>query len=367
VRIRSFALRPVLLGLFVIALIGGNTSYAMSARTVSITVDGKEQRVTTHADTVGGVLASAKLSIGGHDLLAPATNTKMSDDVRVVVRRGREMALTVDGVERSVWVTALSVDEALEQIGLRVDGSKLSADRSREIPLKGFSLEVRTLKSVSVLDRGKVRKANTHAVVVSDLLRELKIGIRAKDKLSVAPTALVTNSMVIRIARVDGWTVTDSDPIAFVTERRANASMFKGTEKVVQPGAVGVVHRKYALTYVNGKLTSRKLVSQKTTTAPVNKVIAYGTKARPVVRRSVSGADGLNWAALARCESGGNPRAVSSGGTYRGLYQFSLSTWRGVGGTGDPIDASASEQTYRAKLLYKRAGRSPWPHCGRYL
>ena len=42
-------------------------------------------------------------------------------------------------------------------------------------------------------------------------------------------------------------------------------------------------------------------------------------------------------------------------------------TWRSVGGSGLPTSASAGEQTYRAKLLYKQRGRSPWPTCGRLL
>jgi soluble lytic murein transglycosylase-like protein len=68
--------------------------------------------------------------------------------------------------------------------------------------------------------------------------------------------------------------------------------------------------------------------------------------------------------AIAACESGGNPTAVSAGGTYRGLYQFDYGTWASVGGKGDPAAASAAEQTYRAALLYSRSGSSPWPVCG---
>jgi TolA-binding protein len=68
--------------------------------------------------------------------------------------------------------------------------------------------------------------------------------------------------------------------------------------------------------------------------------------------------------AIASCESGGDPTAVSSDGTYRGLYQFDYGTWESVGGSGDPAAASAAEQTYRAALLYSRSGFSPWPVCG---
>jgi hypothetical protein len=69
--------------------------------------------------------------------------------------------------------------------------------------------------------------------------------------------------------------------------------------------------------------------------------------------------------AIAVCESGGNPRAVSANGMYRGKYQFDYGTWAAVGGSGDPAAASEAEQDARAATLYARAGSSPWPVCGR--
>jgi hypothetical protein len=67
---------------------------------------------------------------------------------------------------------------------------------------------------------------------------------------------------------------------------------------------------------------------------------------------------------IAACESGGNPRAVGGGGIYRGMYQFSFSTWHAVGGSGDPAAAPRSEQTWRAWLLLSRHGAGHWPVCG---
>jgi len=69
-------------------------------------------------------------------------------------------------------------------------------------------------------------------------------------------------------------------------------------------------------------------------------------------------------AAIAACESGGNPSAVGGGGAYRGKYQFDQQTWASVGGSGDPAAAPEAEQDQRAAMLYAKAGSNPWPVCG---
>jgi hypothetical protein len=67
---------------------------------------------------------------------------------------------------------------------------------------------------------------------------------------------------------------------------------------------------------------------------------------------------------IAWCESRNNPRAIGGGGSFRGLYQFTFSTWRVVGGSGDPAAAPRSEQTWRAWVLLKNHGSGHWPVCG---
>ena len=64
---------------------------------------------------------------------------------------------------------------------------------------------------------------------------------------------------------------------------------------------------------------------------------------------------------IAACESGGNPAAVSPDGTYRGKYQFSRATWRGLGGEGDPAKAPEWLRDRMAPKLYPQSGTSPWP------
>jgi peptidoglycan hydrolase-like protein with peptidoglycan-binding domain len=66
---------------------------------------------------------------------------------------------------------------------------------------------------------------------------------------------------------------------------------------------------------------------------------------------------------IAQCESGGNPRAVSRSGRYRGKFQFDQATWEAAGGTGDPAAASESTQDRIALKLYRKRGTAPWPNC----
>ncbi len=362
--------RPAVLtlqALTLLGLVGGTAAWNLTEKTVALSVDGEVRNVSVHGDTVADVLRQASLQVGEHDLLAPAADAAITDGATVALRRGRELRLVVDGVERSVWVTAASVDEALEQVGLGDRRAVLSASRSRTIGLDGLELEVRLPKDVDILVDGKIKEISTTAPTVRDALIEAGVSLRPKDRLTPARGVPVTDGLAITVTRVDGKRITEDFPIAFKTIRKDDASIYRGDTKVLQRGRHGVLRRTYTVGIINGKRVSKLLSREVRAADPVDRIIAVGTKARPQVSRTVAGADGLNWAALARCESGGNPRAVSSGGTYRGLYQFSMSTWRGVGGSGDPIDASSSEQTYRAKVLYSRSGRSPWPHCGRYL
>jgi hypothetical protein len=72
------------------------------------------------------------------------------------------------------------------------------------------------------------------------------------------------------------------------------------------------------------------------------------------------------WDRLAGCESGGNWVINTGNGFYGGL-QFTLSSWRAVGGSGYPNQASRSEQIYRGQLLQARQGWSAWPACSAKL
>lgn len=73
---------------------------------------------------------------------------------------------------------------------------------------------------------------------------------------------------------------------------------------------------------------------------------------------------GVNWDAVASCESGGNWHTATGNGYYGGL-QFTMGTWRSNGGTGAPHQASREEQIRVANNVLKTQGIGAWPVCGR--
>lgn len=78
--------------------------------------------------------------------------------------------------------------------------------------------------------------------------------------------------------------------------------------------------------------------------------------------RSAWGGDDDEAISVAECESGLNTRATSPSG-HLGLWQMRMETWRSYGGSGDPRDASPSQQTAVAWRLYEQRGWAPWGGC----
>jgi hypothetical protein len=72
------------------------------------------------------------------------------------------------------------------------------------------------------------------------------------------------------------------------------------------------------------------------------------------------------WDDLAECESGGDWHINTGNGFYGGL-QFTLTSWRGVGGTGYPHQHSREEQIVRAERLQDIQGWGAWPACSRKI
>ncbi|MET8166036.1 ubiquitin-like domain-containing protein [Streptomyces sp. NPDC005329] len=350
--------------LVVAFLAGGTTAFVAEDKAVELTVDGKPRTLHTFADDVTELLAEEGVRVGAHDVVAPAPGTALTSGDEVEVHYGRPVRLTLDGQRHEVWTTAHTVQEALQQLGVRAEGAYMSVPRSQPIGRAGLALDVRTERSVTIMADGRARTIRTNAATVGGAVAAAGITLRGQDTTSVAAGSFPRDGQTVTVLRITGTKEVREEAIPFDVHRTDDSSLFKGTEVVERAGRPGLRRITYSLRTVNGVRQTPRRIRDEIVRAPRDQVVKVGTKPLPA---SVRGADGLDWQSLAVCESGGRPNAVDPSGTYGGLYQFDTHTWQSLGGSGRPQDAPAAEQTLRAKKLYVRRGASPWPHCGTRL
>jgi uncharacterized protein YabE (DUF348 family) len=347
--------------LVVAVLAGGTAAFVADDKAIRLSVDGRSRTLHTFADDVTELLADEGVEVGPHDIVAPAPGTSLAGGDEVVVRHGRLVRLTLDGHRRKVWTTALTVEGALRQLGVRAQGAYVSISRSRRIGREGLALDVRSERTMTVKADGRARTVRTNAATVHDALAGAGIALRGQDTTSVPPENFPRDRQTVTVLRITATKEVREEPIPFDVRRTEDPSLLRGTRVVERAGRKGARRVTYALRTVNGVQEKPRRLRSEVVRKPRTQIVKVGTKRLP---KSVQGLGHLNWRALAACESGGRPGAVDPSGTYGGLYQFDIRTWRSVGGTGRPQDASVAEQTYRAKKLYARRGTDPWPHCG---
>ncbi|MGY4643616.1 transglycosylase family protein [Cellulomonas sp. URHB0016] len=367
---------PVVAAATVLVLAGGTAAFARAQKSVTLDVDGRISHVTTFAGSVDGLLDDQGVPLGARDDVS--TTGRLTEGAEIVVRHAHQVTVSLDGVEQVVWTTALTADEALDTFASRAGTVALVASRSAAGGRPEMALDLTLHGPADILVDGTVLPAPDADARVAQLLGELGVTLSPLDRVSVrhgenGRVQVVVNRVVVQ-------DVTSTLPVEFASSTQDDPERYTDQRRTLTVGVPGVRTVVETVTTVDGVETSRTPVSDQITQAPVDEVIGVGTKARPVAAKAApkaasggtsttpvtaSGdADSLNWAALAACESGGNPGSVSGSGKYFGLYQFSVSTWAAVGGSGLPSDASAEEQTARAKALYDRSGAGQWPHCG---
>jgi uncharacterized protein YabE (DUF348 family) len=349
-----------LFAVVLVGLVGGSLAFFLAQKSVKLTVDGQLRTVGTYASTVGDVLDEEGLHPAVHDVVLPAPDQQIADGDAVVISRARPLELTVDGVSRQVYVTALSVDEALDQLGFRAEGLVLSASRSERLPLDGMELTITTPKDIVLVADGQERVVTTTAATAGELLAEQGIALGETDRTSLFPEQALLSHMRLQVFRVGVSEVSETTAVKYERVETPDPNAFVGDEKVTTPGVNGEQVTTYRVTVTDGVETARETLSTTVTREPVAAQVSVGTKAKPAI------ADGSVWDALAKCEAGGN-WAINTGNGYYGGLQFNLGTWRANGGTGMPHQASREEQIAVGQRVQASQGWGAWPGCARKL
>lgn len=360
--------RPLMIALsaIVVTAVAGTTfGYSALSKSVTLTLDGESEQVTAFGGTVGDVLAAQGVEVTDRDKVAPPVDEKVTDGSSISVRFARPFEVNVDGEATTYWVTATTVSGALDAIGERYAGADLSTSRSGAVDRDGLTLDVVTPKELTVKigDRKPVERTIT-ALTVEDALEDLGVELDARDETKPAVDEVLEDGdrLVFTDVKVTTKNVSD-EIIPFETIEQEDGSMYEGESEVVREGRAGLRDVTYRIVVRNGEVAMKKVVRQDVKRRPVDELVKVGTKE---IAANFAGGDSV-WDRLAQCESGGN-WAINTGNGYYGGLQFSLGTWQAYGGPGMPHTASRETQIAIAtKLRDASGGYGAWPGCAAKL
>ena len=346
-------------------LVGGGLA-VVNKKDVTIDVNGQQMDLVTMSNSVEGALKQAGIKIGPDDLIVPSPSERLTRTESIKVRSAKSVAVVVDGQEKTIKSTALTVDELVSEIGSEIggvnEGDLLSKGRDTVIPADGMKLDITRPKVVSINDGGDVTYTQMAASNVGDLLRRRNINLNPEDVVTPSITSPVKAGMDVRIDRVRTDQVRETVPFEAPANYKDDATAFEGDEVVEEAGTPGSKEVKRSIRIVNGKEESNTVISEKEVTPAKPATIKRGTKAKS---SAPSVANGSVWDSLAQCEAGGN-WAINTGNGFSGGLQFAPSTWLAYGGgqyAPQAHLATREQQIAVASKVQAGQGWGAWPAC----
>lgn len=207
-------------------IVGTNKDFNMSfdvikANTITINNCGEEQTISLAKGTVEEALNRTGITLTDNKSVTPSLNTVITDDTNIYVYNAKNIKLTTNGTEMSVKAPEGTVENALNILGYTVtDNDILSVDKNAQIE---DDMKI-TLKKVTYVDEKSTKK------------------------------------------------------ISYKTVEKDSDDIMTGESEVSQKGVDGEKEVTKRCKYIDGKYDSTKVIDEKVTKEPVDKIVLNGTK-----------------------------------------------------------------------------------------
>ena len=266
--------------------------YQGTKQTVTVSIDGKQQVVTTHATTVGDILKDLEITVKAEDYIYPSKNSLVKDDSQIVWKPAHQVKVLQDGKLTKVWTTATTVGELLAKQGIEVAAHD-QVSPTKDYPIKG-NLEVAVNKAFQLTLEvgGKKKQVWSTSTTVADFLRQQGVKLNELDRVEPKLTRKVGAKNIVNVTRVEKVTDVVESPVEYEIVKKEDPSLSQGKEKILVEGKKGHVSRQYEVIKENGKEVKRKILSETVMKVKRNQVVAVGMKATSVQTMNVDAPSG---------------------------------------------------------------------------
>ncbi|AOR22297.1 3D domain-containing protein [Clostridium taeniosporum] len=205
------------------------TATIMSARkTLTISIDGKEESFVTYKWTVKDVLQDNGIEVTDRDKVEPSLDSKVSEKELITIKKAIPVNITL----KDKTVTLETAEDTIGEMLQKESG---------------------TLKEQGV---------------------EFEEGI---DEVSPSLDTKIGQDLNVKIVNVETKDIVENKDIEFDTVIQKDSSLDSSAQQVKNEGTNGEKQITYKVTYKDGEEVSREIKSTKVIAEPVNKIIVKGT------------------------------------------------------------------------------------------
>ena len=270
-----------------ILLVGGTgySAYELTKDNVTLSFDGEDHKIRTHAKSVGEILEEFEITVRTEDILSHPVDEVITDKMKIVWEAAKPVMLVIDEEQTKIWTTEdtvndLFADQAVDFTEHDIIEPGLDAEITKDMTIK-----VEKAFQLTLDVGGDEQQVWSTSTTVADFLEGQNITLADLDRVEPAMEKEITEDSVVKVTRVEKVTDVVEEPVSYAVVTKKDNNLEKGKEKVERAGEEGKVEKHYEVVLENGKEVSRELVKTETVRDSVNKVVAVGTK---VIQQTVS-------------------------------------------------------------------------------
>jgi len=262
----------------IFAVCMGYIIYETTKSTVEVTLDGEVQTVTTHSNTVEGLLDSLDITLSEKDYVFPSKDTKITNDLEVEWKPAKQVHIVKDNEKKTVWTVSKTVNELLSEQNITIGAHDKVYPNLDENIENNLEVNISLAFPVTINDGGKTSEVYTTSSTVGEFIGQQGIVLNELDRIENDETAMIKANDTINIIRVEKVNEVVEEKLEYATITKKDSSLLQGSQKVITKGQEGLVNKEYEVIKENGVVVSKTLKKETKIKDTVDKVVAVGTQ-----------------------------------------------------------------------------------------
>lgn len=221
------------------------------------------------------VESSTEFEVGNGDVVVSTNkNFNMSFDV---IKANK---ITIDncGEKQTISLAKGTVEEVLDRTGITLTDNKSVTPSLNTVITDDTNIYVYNAKNIKLTTNGTEMSVKAPEGTVKNALNILGYEITDDDILNVDKNAQVEDDMKITLKKVTYVDEKSTKKISYKTVEKDSDDIMTGESEVSQKGVDGEKEVTKRCKYIDGKYDSTKVIDEKVTKKPVDKIVLNGTK-----------------------------------------------------------------------------------------